>query len=94
MKARTIRNMVKSCKEDELIVGFLYDRYLANEHIRWLNDGITEADDLTPELTDTEWEFVYNSFHKNEYVWTVIDTIFDGYVEKALLNREAQNVNQ
>ena len=93
MKVRAIRRIVENCKEDELIVGFLYDKWLANENVRELNEGITEADDLTPELTDTEWETIHNAFHKDKYVWTVIDTVFDGYIQRALLNREAANVN-
>ena len=93
MKVRTIKNIVKDCKEDELVVGFVYDKWTANENVRELNEGILHPDDLTPELTDTEWEIIHNAFYQDKYVWTVIDTVFNGYIERALLNREAQNVN-
>lgn len=88
MKVSQVKKFIEGKSDDELVIGFLFEKWDADYLIDELNDGITEEDDLTPKLTDTEWEKIADMMLHDKRVWQVVDEAFDECVEQVIENRK------
>lgn len=93
MKVSQIKKLIEGKADDEIVIGILLEKEDANYLVEEMNCGITEEDDITPELTDKEWEKVEDMMLHDKRVWQTVDETFDWCVERVVENRKGQNVN-
>lgn len=84
MKISQVKSFIENKADDEIIVGALFEKWDADYLIEEMNDGITEEDDMTAELTDDEWEKVVNHMASDEGIWQAMNEAFDYYVRRVI----------
>ena len=89
MKVSQIKKLIEGKSDDENIIGLLFEKWDANYLVEELNDGITEKDDLTPEISDKEWERIGEIMLNDKRIWEA----FDYCVELVINERKEQNAN-
>lgn len=88
MKISQVKSFIEGKPDDEIIVGAFLEKWDADYLIEEMNDGITEEDDITAELTDDEWVKVVEHMANDDAMWQALNEAFDYYVRRVLETRK------